>query len=206
MTAWELVEMTLILLSSSSQSIKYSLPRRTATANRRCHSHLQPSNKMFGQENMSATEQSSQVSAGRSSARAALTSPPVPQAARSFFPRNASTFAALMPMLPTIPPANAAARLAPTASCPAVAPRAFPQYDAAWYPGIAETAAALEDVMARWKTMPGPVEWCGTSFNKICLGVCMQMVVNKVHLQQKRGAKGQAWKNFYKQNIGIRAG
>ncbi len=111
-----------------------------------------------------------------------------------------------MPMMPIIPPAHAAARLASTAPHPTVAPRAVPWYDAARYPGVAEIAGALEDAMAHCKNMPGPAEWCGTLFNEMCLGVCMQMIVNKVHLQQKRGAKGQAWKDFYKLTVGIRAG
>ncbi len=71
-------------------------------------------------------------------------------------------------------------------------------------PGITATAAAMEDVMNHWRRMPGPVKWCGTSFEEMHLGVCFQMVVNKVHLQKKKGAKGQAWKDFYELTIGIR--
>jgi hypothetical protein len=140
---------------------------------------------MFGQENTS-----------RSSARAASTSPPmVPQAGSGRHPSNSSTFAASMLMMPIIPPAHAAARLASTASCPTVAPTTR-------YPGVAEIAGALEDAMARWKNMPGPAEWCGTLFDEMRHGVCMQMLVN----QKKRGAKGQAWKDFYKLTFGIRTG
>ena len=60
--------------------------------------------------------------------------------------------------------------------------------------------------MARWKKMPGPVEWCGSSFEELRLGVCLQMVVNKVHLQKKKGAKGIAWKDFYERTVGTRVG
>jgi hypothetical protein len=109
-------------------------------------------------------------------------------------------------MMPIFPPAHTAARLASTASCPTVAPRAVPWYDAVRYPGVAEIAGALEDAMARWKNMPGLAEWRGTLFDEMCLGVCMQMIVNKVRLQQKRGAKGQAWKDFYELTVGIRTG
>ena len=37
-------------------------------------------------------------------------------------------------------------------------------------------------------------------------GVYLQMVVNGVHLQHKRGAKGKIWKDFYEQTVGIRTG
>jgi len=69
---------------------------------------------------------------------------------------------------------------------------AVPQVDATNYPGVAAIAAAMNDAMARRKTMPGPVEWCGASFEEMRHGVCLQMVVNGVHLQHKRGAKGLA--------------
>ena len=84
--------------------------------------------------------------------------------------------------------------------------RAVPRYDAAKYPGVAAVAAAMNDAMARWKTMPGPVEWCGASFEEMRHGVYLQMVVNGVHLQHKRGAKRLAWKNFYERTVGIRTG
>jgi hypothetical protein len=45
----------------------------------------------------------------------------------------------------------------------------------------------MDNAMACWKTMPGPVERCGAAFEEICLGVCLQAVVNGVHLQHKRG-------------------
>ena len=80
-----------------------------------------------------------------------------------------------MPMLPNIPPINAVAR-------------PVPQHDAARYPGIAKTSAAIVDVIACWKKMPGPVEWRGTLFKEMRLGVCLQMVTDKVHLQKKKGA------------------
>jgi hypothetical protein len=37
-------------------------------------------------------------------------------------------------------------------------------------------------------------------------GVYLQMVVNGVHLQHKRDAKGKIWKDFYEQTVGIRTG
>jgi hypothetical protein len=83
---------------------------------------------------------------------------------------------------------------------------AAPLYDAAKYPGVAAVAAAMNDAMARWKTMPGPVEWCGASFDEMRHGVYLQMVVNGVHLQHKRGAKGLAWKDFYERTVGSRTG
>ena len=36
--------------------------------------------------------------------------------------------------------------------------RAVPRYDAAKYPGVAAIVVAMNNAMARWKTMPGPVE------------------------------------------------
>ena len=52
-----------------------------------------------------------------------------------------------------------------SSSCKAVAPSgAVPQVDATNYPGVAAIAAAMNDAMARRKTMSGPVEWCGASF------------------------------------------
>ena len=90
-----------------------------------------------------------------------------------------------------------------SASRKAAAPSgAVPLYDAAKYPGVAAVATAMNDAMARWKKMPGPVEWCGASFEELCHGVCLQMVVNGVHLQHKRGAKGLAWKDFYERTVG----
>ncbi len=80
---------------------------------------------------------------------------------------------------------------------------AVPQVDAANYPGVAAIAAAMNNAMARRKTMPGPVEWCGASFEEMHHDVCLQMVVNGVHLQHKRGAKGLAWKDFYERTVGI---
>jgi hypothetical protein len=99
-----------------------------------------------------------------------------------------------------------------TALCKAAAPsgasvtRAVPRYNAAKYPGVAVVAAAMDDAMARWKTMPGPVEWCGAPYEEMCHGVYLQMVVSGVHLQHKRGAKGLAWKDFYERTVGIRPG
>ena len=46
----------------------------------------------------------------------------------------------------------------------------------------------------------------GCSFKELRLGVCLQMVVNKVHLQKKKGAKGPARKDFYERTVGIRVG
>ena len=94
-----------------------------------------------------------------------------------------------------------------SASRKAAAPSgAVPQVDATNYPGVAAIAAAMNDAMARRKTMPDPVEWCGASFEEMRHGVCLQMVVNGVHLQHKRGAKGLAWKYFYERTVGIRTG
>jgi hypothetical protein len=75
--------------------------------------------------------------------------------------------------------------------------RAVPRYNTAKYPGVAVVAAAMDDAMARWKTMPS---------EEMCYGVYLQMVVNGVHLQHKRGAKGLAWKDFYERTGGIRTG
>jgi hypothetical protein len=83
---------------------------------------------------------------------------------------------------------------------------AVPWYDAAKYPGVAAIATAMNDAMACWTTMPGPVEWCGASFEEMRHGVCLQMVVNGVHLQHKSGAKGLAWKDFYERTVGSRTG
>ena len=90
---------------------------------------------------------------------------------------------------------------APSAGASAL--RTVPRYDAAKYPGVEAVAAAMNDAMARWKMMPGPVEWCGASFEGMRHGVYLQMVVNGVHLQHKRGAKGKIWKDFYEQTVGI---
>ncbi len=84
----------------------------------------------------------------------------------------------------------------------AVAPSgAVPRNDAANFPCVAAVATAMKDATARWKTMPGPVEWCGASFEEMRHGVCLQVVVNGVHLQHKRGAKGLAWKDFYERTV-----
>ena len=89
-----------------------------------------------------------------------------------------------------------------SASRKAVAPSgAVPRNDAANFPGVAAVATAMKDAIARWKTMPGPVEWCVASFEEMRHGVCLQMVVNGVHLQHKRGAKGLAWKDFYERTV-----
>ncbi len=40
--------------------------------------------------------------------------------------------------------------------------------------------------MVHWKTLPGPVKWCGAVFEEMPLGVCLQMVINGVHLQHKK--------------------
>ena len=94
-----------------------------------------------------------------------------------------------------------------SASCKAAAPSgSVPLYDAAKYPGVAAVVAAMNDAMACWKTMPSPVEWCGASFDEMRHGVCLQMVVNGVHLQHKRGTKGLARKDFYEQTVGSRTG
>ena len=168
---------------------------------------------LLDMENTSETPHPSAASDGRSTARAATVSPPVPQAGSGFPPGNnaSTTVRTSIPMLPDLPSINVASlpTVAPGNSASrsgAVAPRAVPQFDAARYPGIAAAAAAMEAAMARWKKMPGPVEWCGSSFEELRLGVCLQMVVNKVHLQKKKGAKGQAWKDFYERTVGIRVG
>ena len=83
---------------------------------------------------------------------------------------------------------------------------AVPRYDAANYPCVAAIAATMNNTMACWKTMPGPVEWYGASFEEMCHGVCLQMIVHGVHLQQKRGAKWMAWKVLYERTVGSRTG
>ncbi len=84
--------------------------------------------------------------------------------------------------------------------------RAVPWYDAAKYLDVAVVSAAMDDAMARWKAMPGPVEWCGAPYEEMRHGVYLQMVINRIHLQHKRGAKGPAWKDFYERTAGIRTG
>ena len=42
------------------------------------------------------------------------------------------------------------------------------------YPGVEAVAAAMNNAMARWKTMPGPVERCGASFEEMRHGVYLQ--------------------------------
>ncbi len=84
--------------------------------------------------------------------------------------------------------------------------RAVPRYGAAKYPGVAVVAAAMDNAMARWKKMPGPVEWCGALYKEMCHGVYLQMVVSGVHFQHKRGANGLAWKDIYERTVGIRTG
>ena len=84
--------------------------------------------------------------------------------------------------------------------------RAVPRYKAAKYPGVAVVAAAMDDAMAHWKTMPGPVEWCGALYEEMRHSVYLQTVLSGVHLQHKRGAKGLAWKDFYEQTVGIHTG
>ncbi len=98
-----------------------------------------------------------------------------------------------------------ALRKAATPSGASVA-RAVLRYDAAKYPGVAVVAAAMDDVIAHWKTMPGPVDWCCGLYEEMCRGVYLQMVINGIHLQHKRGAKGPAWKDFYKRTVGICTG
>jgi hypothetical protein len=48
----------------------------------------------------------------------------------------------------------------------------------------------MDDMMAHWKTMPGPVEWCGAAFEEMSLVVCLQMVINGFHLQQRGNLNG----------------
>ena len=84
--------------------------------------------------------------------------------------------------------------------------RAVPRYDAAKYPSIKAILDAMKGVMACWKTKPGCVEWCGYLFEGMRRGVCLQMVVNGIHLQHKRGVKWLSWKFFYEWTAGIRTG
>ncbi len=47
--------------------------------------------------------------------------------------------------------------------------------------------------------------WNGV-LEEMCLGVCLQMVVNGAHLQHKRGVKGLARKDFYERTVDIHTG
>ena len=55
--------------------------------------------------------------------------------------------------------------------------RAVPRYNAAKYPGVAVVAAAIDDAMACWKAMPGPVEWCGAAYEEMRHGVYRRLTI-----------------------------